>query len=243
MKIDIIIPIWNEGDVTVKCLKSIKKHTKDYRLILIDNASRPAEWKKVQAEAEKHKEVFVIHNNENLGFVKATNQGIATSTSEKIVLMNNDTEAVEGWIDRMLQVFTIHDRIGIVAPLCSIADSWQNIEKLKEVWGEELPNDGYKKVDGMVAFFCSMIDRQVIRKVGYLSEDFGIGLGDDDWYCHLVHEAGFEIYLTKNVVIPHHHRTSFKKLYTPEQLQEIQTKNILKFKSKVAEGTGDFQII
>ena len=241
--IDIIIPIWNEGAITVKCLKSIKKHTKDYRLILIDNGSRPDEWRQVEKEAHRHSNVFVIHNDENLGFVKATNQGIATSTAEKIILMNNDTEAVAGWVDGMLQVFSVHDRIGVVAPMCSIADSWQNIEKLKEAWGEELPCEGYRKVDGMVAFFCTMIDREIIRKVGYLSEDFGIGLGDDNWYCHLVHQAGFEIYLTKNVVIPHHHRTSFKKLYTPEKLREVQTNNILKFKSKVAEGTGDFQII
>lgn len=240
---DIIIPIWNEAEVTVRCLETIRKHTKDYRLILIDNGSRPEEWAKVEKEAKHHENVRIIQNDENLGFVKATNQGIATSTSDHIVLMNNDTEAVDGWLERLLLLFNVNDKVGVVAPMCSIAESWQNIDRLKEAWGEELPGEGYRKVEDMVAFFCTVISRDVIRKCGYLSEDFGIGLGDDDWYCYLVHKAKFEILISKEVVIPHHHRTSFKKLFTKEELTKTQDSNILKFKSKVAEDTGGFQII
>lgn len=241
--IDIIIPIWNEGAMTARCLETIRQHTKDYRLILIDNGSQQKEWEIVAKEATHHKNVRIIQNDENLGFVKATNQGIATSTSEYIVLMNNDTEAVDGWLEKLLLLFNVNDKVGVVAPMCSIAESWQNIDRLKEAWGEELPGKGYRNVSDMVAFFCTVISREVIRKCGYLSEDFGIGLGDDDWYCYLVHKAKFEILISKEVVIPHHHRTSFKKLFEKEELRNIQDKNISKFKSKVAEDTGGFQII
>ncbi len=40
MKCDIIIPVWNQKDITKDCVDSIVKNTSyPYRLILIDNAS------------------------------------------------------------------------------------------------------------------------------------------------------------------------------------------------------------
>jgi len=234
--IDIIIPVFNQAELTIRCLQSIRKYTKDYRVILINNGSEKTEWEEIKKELQRNKEYVIINNKENLGFIKATNQGIATSTAEKIVLMNNDTEAVKGWADELLRLFSEGDRIGMTAPMCSVADSWQNIEKLKKVWGRNLPRKGYRKANQMVAFFCVMIDREVIRKVGYLSEDFGVGLGDDDWYCHLVREAGFEILVSTKIVIPHYHRTTFKTLYKEKELKKMQKENINKFKMKITTG-------
>ena len=40
--VDIVIPVWNQADLTVKCLQSIGWYSKDYRIVLVDNASDPA---------------------------------------------------------------------------------------------------------------------------------------------------------------------------------------------------------
>jgi len=37
--VDIIIPVYNQLEVTGQCLESIFRYTENYRLIVIDNAS------------------------------------------------------------------------------------------------------------------------------------------------------------------------------------------------------------
>ena len=50
----IVIPIWNQSDLTVQCLRSIREHTKDYLLILINNGSEKKEWETIQKEVDRH---------------------------------------------------------------------------------------------------------------------------------------------------------------------------------------------
>ena len=52
---DIIIPTFGQEDFTVKCLESIRKHTKssDYRIIWVDNGSSRSSRFTVLSEIEK----------------------------------------------------------------------------------------------------------------------------------------------------------------------------------------------
>ncbi len=231
--IDIIIPTFNNEDFTLRCLESIKKYSnhQNYRVIWVDNGStRPMPVIEYLMQGE----IPFVHLMlpENLGFVKATNAGLAISTAPYVVLMNNDTEAVEGWLDQMLYVMENAPDAGLVGPLCSIADSWQNIDRCREMWKLDLPIPGFAVVPHMVAFFCTMIRREVIRKVGYLCEEFGLGFGDDDWYCELARRKGFKIYVALNVVIPHHHRTTFRSMFAREQIKIMQDKALATYHRK-----------
>jgi len=70
---DIVIITWNGLDYTKKCVQSVQKNTANvnYRFIFVDNNSTDgtAEYIKTLTNA------VVISNSENLGFVKAMNQG------------------------------------------------------------------------------------------------------------------------------------------------------------------------
>ena len=140
----------------------------------------------------------------NLGFVKATNQGLALSTAPYVVLMNNDTEAVPQWLEKLER--PLHTP-GVVmsGPRTTAAGSWQ---------GGVAPNgDCLIGTDQMLAFFCTMFDRRIFDVCGFLDEDFGVGLGEDDWYCWKVHQAGYRMALVSDLCIPRHHRSTFKALY------------------------------
>lgn len=212
---DILIAVFNNEEYTDKCIESIKKYTKDYRIILIDNAS------------DKPYPGATIRNEENLGFVKAINQAIATSTAPYICILNNDTLVEEGWLDKMLEVFEQNPKCGLVGPTTIIADSWQNKENVLKSWNQ-LPK--IARVNGMLAFFCTVIKREVIQKVGYLSEEYGMGFGDDDDYCERAKQAGFELYLRGDVVVPHYHRSTFKKYI--KGWEDNKEENLAYFKEK-----------
>lgn len=221
---DIIIPQYNNSEYTINLLHSIRDCTEDYKIILVDNGSDVTELKATVIELQKHPHVL-YKNPTNLGFIKGTNLGIAASTSDVIVLQNNDTIVEPGWLDKML--LSLEDpEVGLVGPTTVTAASWQN--------RENLPKEFFfypsKEIKGMLAFFCVAIKREVITKIGYLSEEFGLGFGDDDDYCERAKNAGYKLVLRTDVTVEHYHRTTFKK-YIPNW-QDTQQTNIDFFNQK-----------
>lgn len=225
MKFNIIIPSWNQLELTTRCLVSIKRFSSDYKVVFVDNNS-DYEVKKSIKETLKDIPHTLIENNENVGFVKAVNQGILESNAQYYVLMNNDTEAVPGWLNILCNGFSLKPNIGAVGPLTNTPFSWQ---------GKFIPrNTDYLLLEKhrMLAFFCVMMHHKVKEVVGLLDEDFGVGFGDDDDYCHRIHDAGFRLVLAQNLLIPHHHRTTFKELYSDDEIKEMQDTAIQKYKDK-----------
>ena len=240
--IDIIIPTYQQSAYTLRCLKSIHKHTTGYRIIWIDNGSDKQEIRRVEKFLKDKKMPYrAIKNPVNLGFVKATNQGIATAVGD-VVLMNNDTEMCEGWLDALRNGIygAGYDMMGPVARDNhgdGYETSWQNIRRLESAWNVELPEPPgtIRSVsDGMLAFFCVYITRHVIEKLGYLSEAFGVGFGDDDYYCQLAHRAGIKLGLATDIVIFHNHRTTFRATY-PDSYKQMQVHNQHIYQEKMKE--------
>ena len=219
---DIIIPSWNQSKLAIKCLESIKKYSKKYRVIFVDNCSDKDEFDKIYdvLKTMPHK---LIKNTKNLGFVKATNQGIYFSSAPFIVFMNNDTEAAPNWLEKLNA--PLKNNVGLSGPRTTTKNSWQGR------WPEK-PGIFILKDGSMLAFFCTMLRRDVIEKVGYLDECFGVGFGDDDDYCLRANNCGFKLALVQDLVIPHHHRSTFKKLYTPKNIHDMQSRAIKMFHDK-----------
>lgn len=224
MKFDIIIPSWNMAGMAIKCIESIEKYSKDYRIIFVDNGSEKSEFDKIEPVLLKTNHLL-IKNNANLGFVKATNIGIKASDAPYIILMNNDTEAVEGWLEKLVEPLEDSNSCGLSGPLTTTPLSWQG----------KWPKGGVGYVirnHGMLAFFCTMIKREVIDAVGLLDEDYGVGFGDDDDYCARALNKGYSLALVQDLVIPHHHRTSFKKRYSDSTIRNMQIEALKLFRKK-----------
>ena len=67
IKCDIIIPIWNERELTRICIESITKNTDvSFRVILVDNASDTETASYLKELSEKNKgAIILIRNEEN----------------------------------------------------------------------------------------------------------------------------------------------------------------------------------
>ena len=105
-KCDIVIPVWNERELTRICIESIASNTDiSRRVILVDNASDQETASYLKELSERNKgAVILIRNEENIGFPKAVNQGIAISNAPYLCILNNDTEVYKGWLEEMIKI-------------------------------------------------------------------------------------------------------------------------------------------
>lgn len=96
----IIIPIFNNIDYTMECLRAICEFTPldNLEVIVVDNGSSDASSESLQ----KVPNLKLIKNKNNLGFAKACNQGAEKASGKYLVFLNNDTIPQPGWIGALL---------------------------------------------------------------------------------------------------------------------------------------------
>lgn len=92
--ISIILINYNSSDLTLACVQSIQSSftcNQDYRVFIVDNASRNSEKEKLE-ELSKIENVEILYSNENLGFAKANNLALKKVPENDVVwFLNNDT--------------------------------------------------------------------------------------------------------------------------------------------------------
>lgn len=115
--ISIVIPNYNGLEHLKTCFTSLKKQTlQDYTVILADNGSSDpsAEYTK-----EQFPEAAIIKIGYNSGFAKAVNEGIKYSLnntpSEFILLLNNDIELADNFLETAVKALESHKDASILA--------------------------------------------------------------------------------------------------------------------------------
>lgn len=85
-----------DADTTIECVDSILKtsQTKDYKIIVVDNASNNGSYEKMVAHYQENPSIVWIKNDENLGFSGGNNVGYRYAKEhfqpEYILIGNND---------------------------------------------------------------------------------------------------------------------------------------------------------
>lgn len=211
MKCDIILPVWNQREVTANCIDSIIKGTKyPYRLIIIDNASDDDTRKYLESIRDtKGLDVLLIRNGENLGFVKAVNQGLRASSAPYVCVFNNDTIAAPGWLEEMAAFAERHKDIGMINPLCYCPSDIPIGEYARMIARSN--KDRYMEMN-QCFLFCALIKREVIERIGYLDEVFGVGCFDDTDYSMRAHIAGYRCVCLHSACVHHIEGVSFEAM-------------------------------
>lgn len=213
MQCDIIIPIWNQLELTKNCLESIKRFTDSpYRLILIDNGSNPEiNDYLVALKSDPSLNVILISNRENLGWVKAINQGLQVADAEFVCFQNNDIEVSRGWLKGLIDIALFDKTIGIVNP------AWEKTPRTKK-------NPNYTELD-YCRGFCMLVKKEVINKIGGLDEVFGMGYYDDWDFSLKAISAGYKCVRANNVNVIHHKEKSFSVMFDKEAWNKLFERN------------------
>ncbi|WP_316847705.1 glycosyltransferase [Pedobacter psychrodurus] len=112
----IITVNYNQPGVTLDILNSIKQNcaADEIEVIMIDNASEVDHEIRFKASYPGLK---YIRSEINLGFAGGNNLGIQQATGDYILMINNDTELIPGFIAQLIAEMHAHPEIGILSPL------------------------------------------------------------------------------------------------------------------------------
>jgi GT2 family glycosyltransferase len=114
MDVSIVIVNFNTCRILDECIVSIKKETTvDNEIIVVDNASVDGSC---QMLCEKHPDVKLIENQENVGFAKANNQGFAIASGKYFFMLNSDTVVLDGAVGKLAAFMDEHPDVGICGP-------------------------------------------------------------------------------------------------------------------------------
>lgn len=229
--VSIIILSYNQLTFTKGCIESIIDNTAypRYELIIVDNDSKDGSVEYLEKLSSQCDYIQVVFNKINKGFAGGNNDGIRLANGEYIVLLNNDTLVTRGWLTNMLKRFVTDDKIGMVGPVTNsigneakIPVSYDHISDMHQFafqYTQRHMGLNYTPSINVLAMFCVMIRADVIEQVGLLSEEYGIGMFEDDDYANKVKAAGYKLVLAEDAFIHHYLSISFNKIESKERME------------------------
>lgn len=212
---DIIIPVWNQLELTRNCIDSLEKNTVfPYRLIVVDNASNPKTVEYLEGLKNRLKDRMVLVKNEkNEGFVKAVNKGLALSNEKFVCVLNNDTVVTRGWLSEMVKLFDEDPRIGIINPSSnSLGQKMPRGTTLDEYGKLAKTQSGLYCDLGSALGFCMLLKREIFRKVRQFDEVYGMGNYDDTDFSLRVKREGYKVVRSFASYVYHKEKSSFNVL-------------------------------
>ena len=228
LKLAVVIIHYNSSDDLAKCLVSLAACAPavEHRVVVVDNASVDDGLDEVH---RNHPDCLWVFNNENIGYARGCNLGMAQVDADYYLILNPDIVVQPGALDRLLEFADGHPRAGVVGPQLlntdgSVQDSCRRFYTLKTllmrrtILGrifkesrtvhlhlmQDFDHQTSRPVDWVLGG-CLLVRRSAMERTGPMDERFFLYFEDVDW-CYRMWQAGFEVQYTPDARFVHHHR-------------------------------------
>ncbi|MGK0439955.1 MAG: GT2 family glycosyltransferase, partial [Paracoccaceae bacterium] len=242
--ITIILPFHNKAEMTIDCLRSIGKSTySNFKVLLISNNSEPAEYQRV-ADFSASLDYIELHQlNIPFNWSAINNWGVAQSTSEFVLFLNNDMTVINAdWIEALMDC-AVKEGVGAVGAKLLFEDN--TVQHAGVVMGlGGIASHAFKHIDGdapgyfgyaavvrncsAVTGACMLVRRSVVNQIEGFNEDLKVAYNDVD-FCLRLREAKLKVLITP-----------FAKLYhlesktRPKFLDDMNSTQLAQFEAESA---------
>jgi O-antigen biosynthesis protein len=184
------------------------------------------------AAAASQIRVEIVRTPTDLGIGQVVQDAIKQSRGEYVVLLNNDTIVTSAWLNQLVNLAQLSPAIGMVGPSSNYAAPPQLVENVPyrigprkgsrfqeagsgagwlvdvsavetfaRKWREEQKGK-WMEVERLGGF-CLLLKREVLKRVGNLSQWTDLSIFDTDILSSKARQAGFTLACCKDVYIHH----------------------------------------
>jgi GT2 family glycosyltransferase len=190
MKVSVIIPAYYINDdyveMTQDCVNAVKATSEPDQIIVVNDGSP------VKADIDF---AINIHLPKNKGYAGAVRAGYDHAEGDVIIVLNNDTQALDGWFEGLLE--PIEAGYDIVSIRTTDIDGYEKQDVITE--GDKFGS-------------CWAIRSTVWHDLGGLSEEFGRGYAEDLDLWKRAIQKGYRIAKNHNATIFHEGKKTFKQI-------------------------------
>lgn len=217
--ISIVIPVFNKVEYTKQCIESlfrtINLDSGEFEIIIVDDNSSDGTKSYLKTLPNCFR---IITNINNLGCGKSMNKGARIARGKYLVFLNNDTKALPGWLDELLNVIEVEKNVGIVG--CKLLFSDGTIQHAGVIINKNLSvfHIYYRQPGGLpeanelcdyqaVTGACTIIKKELFLEVLCYDEDYSNSHLDID-LCLKVRQKGYRVLYCPNSVLYHYESIS-----------------------------------
>lgn len=211
--VSIIIPAHNKVEVTYLALCSLLAtyNKASFEVIVVDDASTD-ETATLETIVSG---ITVLHNEEPQRFIRACNRGGEAAKGEYIVLLNNDVEVTNLWLDELIAAFDRFDNVGLAGskllyPNGTLQDAGGIIWGTGNPWNygngqnPEDPRYSYARQADYLSGAAMMVPTKLWRALGGLSSDLEPMYFEDTDFAFKVRDAGYTTWFVPASVVYHY---------------------------------------
>ena len=210
-EVSVIIPNFNGMAYLEGVFSSLEKQTvSDFEVILVDNGSADGSC---AFTASHYPWVHIIELPENFGFCRAVNEGIRAAKAPYVLLLNNDTEVSNNFVEEMAAAIRRHKK----AFSCSARMiQFHDREYLDDAgnyycalgWafarGKGKPVNTYEKEEKIFSSCAgaAIYRKKIFEKIGYFDEEHFAYLEDMD-IGYRARISGYENWYAPKAIVYH----------------------------------------
>ncbi len=208
-RVDILIPTRDRLDLLRQCIESIRDNTEytNYQIVVLDNDSSD------EATLGYLQNFAVTKCPGAFNYASIINRGVAASSADVIVTLNNDVIITDPtWLSTLVGYATLFD-VGIAGPRLvngdgvsdhdgiTIAPYPQHLQRgVNYGWNDDFVH-AIRNV-AAVTGACQVFERSKWNEIGGMDETLAVTFNDVD-VCLRMNAAGYETLFTPNVELVH----------------------------------------
>jgi GT2 family glycosyltransferase len=214
----VVIPVYNDAAMLTTCLRTFDETVPDWldaEVIVSDDGSDEAHRASMEDAVARHPRARLVRSDRNGGYIAAVMAGAREATKEVLVLLNNDTVLLPGWLEPLLATLRTRPDAGVVGGMLLYPDG-----RLQEA-GCAIFRDGsatkvgYRDDDptrpeyahvrpvDYVSGALLATPRRLFEALGGLDAAYGFGYYEDGDYCFRVRREGREVLYQPASVVVH----------------------------------------
>ncbi|WP_076998647.1 glycosyltransferase [Variovorax sp. KK3] len=250
-KVSIIVPVYGQTHFVLNCLDSLSRHASRHsvEIIVADDASPDDTQTTLLAQIPW---IRYERRASNGGFLVCCNSTVDLSKGEFVVLLNSDTRVVDGWLDELIDGFSIFPKAGMTGSKLFNDDGslqeaggifWRDGSAHNYGRGDDpdRPQYCHARQADFISGASIAVPRKVWNELGGFDELYRPAYCEDADLAFRVRRAGYEVWFVPGSRVIHYEGVTHGR-DTNKGIKAYQVENLKKFAKRFAKELHDHPI-